>query len=92
MRRDGAASFGLGCELGRNDAERGGLLVVREVERGSAAEAAGLRPGHRVIKLRDLLPADAPGTEVAMSSANMQACVELIRVSQFCRFVVMAEE
>ena len=89
VRRDGAASFGLGCE------PRGGLLVVREVERGSAAEAAGLQPGHTIVKLRDLhrkLPADAPGEEVVMSSASMQACVELIRLSQFCRFVVRRGE
>ena len=89
VRRDGAASFGLGCE------PRSGLLVVREVERGSAAEAAGLRTGHTIVKLRDLhrkLPADAPGTEVVMSSASMRACVELIRLSQFCRFVVRQEE
>ena len=88
VRREGAASFGLGCE------PRGGLLVVREVERGSAAEAAGLQPGHTIVKLRDLhrkLPADAPGTEVVMSSASMRACVELIRLSQFCRFVVRQE-
>ena len=89
MRRDGTASFGLGCE------PRGGLLIVREVERGSAAEAAGLQPGHAIVKLRDLhrkLPEDAPGAEVGMSSASMRTCVELIRLSQFCRFVVRQAE
>ena len=86
MRRVGTESFGLGCEPGSD------ALLVREVEAGSAAEKAGIRRGHRLLRLRDLegkLPAGAPGAEVALSSSTMATCVELMRHSRFCRVVVV---
>lgn len=70
-RRGGSAGGGLGLGLGRAQALRG--VPVAVVEQGSAAAAAGLRPGDRIVRVGETAVATIEQTERLLRLATQRA-------------------
>lgn len=68
--------------------QRNGTIVVTKLDKGSEAERAGVQERDILVSVKDLdniVPAEKPGMEVIVSTANYQPALQLVRTMNYAQ-------
>ena len=68
--------------------QRNGTIVVTKLDPGSEAEAAGVQERDILVSVKDLdnvVPAESPGMEVIVTTANYQPALQLVRTMKYAQ-------
>jgi len=70
-----------------------GTIKVTKLDDGSEAQMAGVQCGDILYSVQDLdnvLPQEAPGSEVVVNGINYQQTLHMVRQMKYCRLAFVA--